>query len=952
MQSESLDYHTIHNRVHTFRQERALAAQRRVLGIKPYTVVKQLVTVLIGIIVGLLAVALTLATEAVTTWKNHRTRAIIHATSLDPTAGFALGVLFHMAFSATLALAGAGVVQFWAPQASGAGVSLIMAYLNGNAIPDLLSLRALMAKFSGTLCGVTANVALGPEAPMIHLGACVAHVVTHAACMLCEWWNSLRWSIRRVLPRPCKPPAAHGNGISHGNDGQARWKHSNDGSHAEGGGHSDGSREVYGNGAHGPSLAGAGGDSLQGVEAAEAVGLEHEGDASIALLHSDADRREFISAGAAAGLAAAFGAPIGGVLFSMEEACTHWSRKVAVRCFVCTTVAVCTVGLLNPKWKRGILLSQGIAPMENQDWFQQLPLFVAVSMGGGLLGAIFNAAHKSMFRFRAPRGSNTLRLLEAVLLAAGAVALMLLLSYSLGTCVDVPKWHEKNYGFTLKCEKGYNDLATAFMSFPDETIRRLFSLGSLTPQYETCAGEQCYFTLRSLLILCPSYLIFMIANGGLALPGGLFMPSIMVGGSFGATCGLLLMKALPTWHIQPGIYAMCAATAMLGGVFRASISLVIIVVEGTQSTKFMLGIILAVLCSNWVGEMIHSDGVYETDLDADGSVIFLRPSPPPALFAKDAGMVMSRAVWCFREIESVSYVTGVLRRTRHNGFPVVHGDDPDPEHDEGEFDELGCGASRSGPLEGVVLRSQLLVLLGSQAFCDEAGEPLSQEQAGRRLEKELELDRRMRMFFRHRFSQTRDMASLPGELDSVASAPSTPNGSACGQPTPRALAGGGASFCGSVAASDVTDAAPRLFVDLRPFMDRAPTTVRPETPAERAHLVFTALGLRHLVVVDEASHVRGIITRRDLDAAAGHGAWRRNKMAPAPARPPPLGLHIPRRTSSTGLERLAALRRALSGRAAPPRSNLAELMVSSSGEHMPAAARAAGSWLALDGRGV
>ena len=43
------------------------------------------------------------------------------------------------------------------------------------------------------------------------------------------------------------------------------------------------------------------------------------------------------------------------------------------------------------------------------------------------------------------------------------------------------------------------------------------------------------------------------------------------------------------------------------------------------------------------------------------------------------------------------------------------------------------------------------------------------------------------------------------------------------------------------------------------------------------------------------------------------------------------GLHIPRRTSSTGMERLAALRRALSGRAAPPRANLAGLMVSTSG---------------------
>lgn len=59
----------------------------------------------------------------------------------------------------------------------------------------------------------------------------------------------------------------------------------------------------------------------------------------------------------------------------------------------------------------------------------------------------------------------------------------------------------------------------------------------------------------------------------------------------------------------------------------------------------MLGIIIAVICSNWMGDWILSDGVYETDLDADGSVVFLRPSPPLPLYKKTVKEFMAWPVW-------------------------------------------------------------------------------------------------------------------------------------------------------------------------------------------------------------------------------------------------------------------------------------------------------------------
>lgn len=67
----------------------------------------------------------------------------------------------------------------------------MMAYLNGNHVPNLLRFSTLVTKFVGTICAVSAGLPMGPEGPMVHIGACLASVITYMECS-------------EFLVRPCK----------------------------------------------------------------------------------------------------------------------------------------------------------------------------------------------------------------------------------------------------------------------------------------------------------------------------------------------------------------------------------------------------------------------------------------------------------------------------------------------------------------------------------------------------------------------------------------------------------------------------------------------------------------------------------------------------------------------------------------------------------------------------
>lgn len=145
---------------------------------------------------------------------------------------------------------------------------------------------------------------------------------------------------------------------------------------------------------------------------------------------NDVDKRDFISAGCAAGVAAAFGAPIGGVLFSLEEASSFWTVPLLWKVFFSAMCSTFTLNILL-SWHRcedgseckGIddpgLITFGSFGQNSAYRIWELPLFVLIAVIGGLLGALFNELNIRLTAWRRDNvaGNKAKLLVEAVFVA-------------------------------------------------------------------------------------------------------------------------------------------------------------------------------------------------------------------------------------------------------------------------------------------------------------------------------------------------------------------------------------------------------------------------------------------------------------------------------------------------------------------------------------------------------
>lgn len=131
---------------------------------------------------------------------------------------------------------------------------------------------------------------------------------------------------------------------------------------------------------------------------------------------NDAKRREVLSAAAAAGVTVAFGAPLGGVLFSLEEVSYFFPPKTLFRTFFACIVAALSLKFLNPYGTHKIVMFE-VRYLVDWEYFE-LGSFIVTGVLGGALGALFIKASKYWAQsFRRIKIIKRFPMLEVLLVA-------------------------------------------------------------------------------------------------------------------------------------------------------------------------------------------------------------------------------------------------------------------------------------------------------------------------------------------------------------------------------------------------------------------------------------------------------------------------------------------------------------------------------------------------------
>lgn len=417
---------------------------------------------------------------------------------------------------------------------------------------------------------------------------------------------------------------------------------------------------------------------------------------------NDRDRRDLITCGAAAGVAAAFRAPVGGVLFALEEAASWWRSALLWRTFFTTAVVAvvlrsfiefCRSGRCGLFGQGGLIMFDvNSAPAA----YSTPDLLAVIFLGviGGIFGSLYNYMVDKVLRTYSiinERGP-----LFKVLLVISISFLTSCCSYGLPwilQCTPCPANSEEECPTigrsgsykNFQCPPNhYNDLASLFLTTNDDAIRSLFS-----------SSSEKEFQISTLLVFFVAIYFLGIVTYGIAIPSGLFIPVILAGASYGRLVGTFLG---PLSGLDAGLFALLGAASFLGGTMRMTVSLCVILLELTNNLLMLPLVMLVLLISKTVADSFNK-GVYDQIVKMKG-LPYMEAHAEPYMRNLVASDAVSGPLITFSGVERVGNILCALKITRHNGFPVIN---------EPPFSE-------APELCGLVLRSHLLVLLKGKKF--------------------------------------------------------------------------------------------------------------------------------------------------------------------------------------------------------------------------------------------
>ncbi|XP_024144077.1 H(+)/Cl(-) exchange transporter 3 isoform X5 [Oryzias melastigma] len=390
---------------------------------------------------------------------------------------------------------------------------------------------------------------------------------------------------------------------------------------------------------------------------------------------NEAKKREVLSAASAAGVSVAFGAPIGGVLFSLEEVSYYFPLKTLWRSFFAALVAAFVLRSINPFGNSRLVL---FYVEYHTPWylFELIP-FILLGVFGGLWGAFFIRANIAWCRRRKSTRFGKYPVLEVILVAA------------ITAVVAFPNPYTRQNTSELIKEL-FTDCGPLETSQLCKYRSQMNGSKAFTDDPNQPAEPGVYSAMWQLCLALIFKIIMTIFTFGLKVPSGLFIPSMAIGAIAGRIVGIAVEQLAYYHHdwflfkewcevgadcITPGLYAMVGAAACLGGVTRMTVSLVVIVFELTGGLEYIVPLMAAVMTSKWVGDAFGREGIYEAHIRLNGYPFLdakeefthttlarevMRPrrnDPPLAVLTQDDLTV--------EELQSV------INETSYNGFPVI-----------------------------------------------------------------------------------------------------------------------------------------------------------------------------------------------------------------------------------------------------------------------------------------